>query len=91
MIGIRPIKTEQDYDWAIREITRYFENVPVPGSDDGNRFDVLADLIAAYENKPHNRSQSDLSRLLGSNSRASEVLSRKRRLSIDMVHRLRTQ
>lgn len=51
MENIRPIKTEADYDWAIAEITRYFENEPEPGSADGDRFDVLATLIEAYEDK----------------------------------------
>ena len=51
MENIRPIKTEADYDWAIAEITRYFENEPEVGSADGDRFDVLATLIEAYEDK----------------------------------------
>ena len=51
MENIRPLKTEADYDWAIAEITGYFENVPEIGSLDGDRFDVLATLIEAYENK----------------------------------------
>ncbi|WP_436160584.1 transcriptional regulator [Mesorhizobium sp. LjRoot246] len=51
MENIRPIETEADYDWAIAEITRYFENEPEVGSPDGDRFDVLATLIEAYEDK----------------------------------------
>jgi HTH-type transcriptional regulator/antitoxin HigA len=34
------------------------------------------------------RSQADLGQLLGSNSRASEVLARRRRLSLEMIHKL---
>ena len=34
------------------------------------------------------RTQNSLARLLGSPSRASEVLRRKRRLTIEMIHRL---
>ncbi|WP_144378949.1 transcriptional regulator [Mesorhizobium amorphae] len=49
MESIRPLKTEADYDWAIAEITRYFENEPEAGSSEGGRFDVLAALIKAYE------------------------------------------
>ena len=48
MESIRPLKTEADYDWAIAEITRYFENEPEAGSSEGGRFDVLAALIKAY-------------------------------------------
>ncbi|MFA6157487.1 type II toxin-antitoxin system HigA family antitoxin [Mesorhizobium sp.] len=51
MENIRPIKTKADYDWAIAEITRYFENEPEVGSSEGDRFDVLATLIEAYEDK----------------------------------------
>jgi HTH-type transcriptional regulator/antitoxin HigA len=49
MKNIRPIKTEDDYNWAIAEITHYFDNQPEPGTPDGDRFDVLATLIEAYE------------------------------------------
>ncbi|QND55717.1 helix-turn-helix domain-containing protein [Mesorhizobium huakuii] len=51
MENIRPIETEADYDWAIGEITKYFENEPEVGSLDGDCFDVLATLIEAYEDK----------------------------------------
>lgn len=37
------------------------------------------------------RAQRDLGRLLGSNSRASEILNRKRALTVDMIHRLHTE
>lgn len=50
-INIRAIKTEADYDWAIAEIAQYFDNEPKPGSEDADRFAVLADLIEAYEAK----------------------------------------
>jgi HTH-type transcriptional regulator / antitoxin HigA len=51
MENIRLIETGADYDWAITEITRYFENEPEVGSADGRRFDVLAALIEGYEDK----------------------------------------
>jgi HTH-type transcriptional regulator/antitoxin HigA len=44
MENIRPIKTEEDYEWTLAEITRYFDNQPEVGSPDGDRFDVLATL-----------------------------------------------
>jgi len=53
MENIRPIRTEADYDWALAEIAPYFDSVPEPGSPEADRFDVLADLIAAYEAKHH--------------------------------------
>ena len=51
MKNIRPIRTEDDYNWAIAEIAKYFENEPEVGSPDGDRFDVLATLIEAYEDR----------------------------------------
>jgi HTH-type transcriptional regulator / antitoxin HigA len=46
---IRPIRTEADYDAALKEIEPYFKWEPEPGSPEADRFDVLAALIAAYE------------------------------------------
>ena len=51
MMDVRPIHNEQDYDWAIREVTRYFEAEPEHGTDEGNRFEVLSTLIKEYEDK----------------------------------------
>jgi len=103
MENIRPIRTEGDYRWAIAEITRYFENEPEVGSPDGDRFDVLADLIEAYENKHYpiepldpvetikahmemaSLKQPALAAILGSRARASEILNRKRPLTLDMI------
>jgi HTH-type transcriptional regulator / antitoxin HigA len=51
MMDVKPLHNEQDYDWAIREVTRYFEAEPVPGTADGDRFEVLSTLIKEYEDK----------------------------------------
>ena len=51
MMDVRPIHNEQDYDWAVREVTRYFEAEPVPGTAEGDRFEVLSTLIKEYEDK----------------------------------------
>ncbi|MCB4767708.1 XRE family transcriptional regulator [Ancylobacter sp. Lp-2] len=106
MMDIRPIKTDADYEWALAEVTRYFEQQPEPGSTEGDRFDVLSDLIAAYEERHFplpdadpvealrafleatGRTQQDLAALLGSAPRASEVLRRKRALTVDMIGKL---
>ncbi|MFV3127800.1 helix-turn-helix domain-containing protein [Niveispirillum sp. KHB5.9] len=106
MMNVRPILTEQDYDWALKEIESYFEHEPEPGTPDADRFLVLADLIGAYEAKhwaveapdpidtvvavmeTAGYKQTDLAKLLGSRSRASEVLNRKRALTTDMIWRL---
>ncbi|MGO9361211.1 MAG: helix-turn-helix domain-containing protein [Xanthobacteraceae bacterium] len=103
MMDVRPIRSEADYAWALREVEPYFQNPPVPGSPAADRFDVLATLLESYENAhveipdadpidllhfaidAMGRTQSDLAKLLGSSPRASEILRRKRRLTLDMV------
>jgi HTH-type transcriptional regulator/antitoxin HigA len=106
MRNIRAIRSETDYDWAMAEIARYFENQPEPGTEAADRFDVLASLIEAYEAKHwaieptdpieaieyrmeiSGYTQKDLSALIGSRSRASEILKRKRPLTMQMAHKL---
>ena len=51
MMDVKPLHNERDYDWAIREVSRYFEAEPEPGTADGDRFEVLSTLIKAYEDK----------------------------------------
>ncbi|MEP7453746.1 type II toxin-antitoxin system HigA family antitoxin [Phyllobacterium sp. SB3] len=109
MKDIRPIKTEDDYNWAIAEITHYFDRQPKPGTPDGDRFDVLATLIEAYEDEHYPISAPDpvstiaahmemaglnqkaLAEVLGSAPRASEIMARKRALTLDMVFKLHQQ
>lgn len=49
--GLKSIDNEQDYEWAVREVTGYFDAEPAPGTPDGNRFEVLLALIKGYEDK----------------------------------------
>ena len=106
MMDVRALRTEADYEWALKEIERYFDNQPEPGSPDGDRFDVLSTLIAAYEEGRHpipdadpidvlrfaidsmGRSQAELAALLGSSGRASEILNRKRPLTLGMIQKI---
>ena len=48
---IRRIRSEADYDVALKEIERYFENEPKPGTPEADRFDLLALVIEDYERK----------------------------------------
>lgn len=50
-MDIRPIRTEDDYRWALAEIEPYFDHVPDEGTPDADRFEVLTELISAYEAK----------------------------------------
>ncbi len=108
-MDIRPIRTPKDHAWALAEISPYFDDPPALGTPEADRFDVLADLIAAYEDRRFpieapepidllvshmemtGRTQADLARLLGSRPRASEILNRKRALTVDMIHRLHVE
>lgn len=108
-MDIRPIRAEEDYDWALAEIEQYFSEVPEQGTPEADRFDVLAELIEAYENRHWviepadpietiryrmetlGLEQSDLAQLIGSRSRASEILNRKRPLTLAMIQRLHNQ
>ena len=103
---IRPIRSEADYDAALEEIERYFENEPEPGTPEADRFDLLALVIADYERKrwpieppdsidairyrmeTGGYTQADLGRLLGSRQRASDILTRKRSLTMRMAWKL---
>ncbi len=51
MMDIHPIKTERDYDAALAEVERIMD--AEPDTPEGDRLDVLATLIEAYEAKHH--------------------------------------
>ena len=106
MENIRPIRSDDDLAWALKEIEVYFDREPAPGSADDDRFAVLAALIAAYEaeNYPiepmdpvdmiatylqeHQLTSADLGRVIGSRSRASEILNRQRALNLPMINKI---
>jgi HTH-type transcriptional regulator/antitoxin HigA len=48
---IRPLRSEADYDAALAEIERYFDNEPRVGTPQADRFDMLALVIEDYERK----------------------------------------
>ena len=50
-MNIHPIRTESDYETALRMISAYVDNEPEPGSEDGDRFEILVTLVEAYEAK----------------------------------------
>lgn len=106
-MNIRPIRSDEDHTEALAEIERLW-GAP-DGSPDGDKLDVLATLVEAYEEtrwpieapdpvdvlryaiSDLGHSQAELAELLGSRSRASEVLNRRRALNVDMVHKISTK
>jgi len=101
---IKPIRTKKDYDAAMKEIDRLFN--ADPGTREGDRLEVLATLIEAYEDKHHRISppnpidairyymesrgltRRDMEPYIGSRARVSEVLNRKRSLTMEMIRNL---
>lgn len=101
---IKPIKTESDYEAALREIEVLFD--AVPGTTEGDRLDVLTTLVEAYEEKHYDipapdpiealnyymesrgLTRRDLEPYVGSRARVSEVLNKKRPLTLRMIRKL---
>lgn len=48
---LRPLHTEEDYKAALREVSAYFDQDPIPATPDGDRFEILLTLVEAYEAK----------------------------------------
>lgn len=48
-MNIRPIHTDADYHAALADITALMASDPAPGTPKGDRLDVLATLVQAYE------------------------------------------
>jgi len=103
-MDIKPIRTQRDHKAALAEIERLFD--AKPGTPDGDRLEVLATLVEAYEQQhdpvlppdpveailyfmeSKGLSRKDLEPFMGSREKVSEVLNRKRPLSIEMIRRL---
>ncbi len=101
---LKPIRNEDDYQIALKEIRRLWGSKG--GTPEGDRLDILATLVDAYETQhvpidPPDPIEAikfrmeqqgltirDLEAVLGSRVRAEEVLQRKRGLSITMIRRL---
>lgn len=105
-MNISPIRTEADYDAALAEVSRSFDNEPERGTPEGDRLEIILALIRDYEDKhwrieapdpltainaameDRGHTRDELAAILGSSSRVSEILNRKRRLTVEMIHRL---
>ena len=48
-MDIQPIRTEDDYRAALREVSAFFDHEPEPGSPEGDHFEILLILVEAYE------------------------------------------
>lgn len=50
-VTVAPIRSEEDYDAALREIDKVMH--AAPGTPEGDRLDVLVTLVQAYEAAHH--------------------------------------
>lgn len=48
---IKPIRTEQDYEAALRSVSPMFDNEPEMNTPEGDYFEVMCLLIEEYERK----------------------------------------
>ncbi|MEN6521907.1 MAG: ImmA/IrrE family metallo-endopeptidase [Armatimonadota bacterium] len=103
---IKVIKTEEEYNEALKLVDILMSNDPDPESEDGEKLALLATLIQEYESKvfpeslpdpidailfrmeQQNLKPKDLIPYLGNRSKVSEVLSRKRPLTLSMIRAL---
>ncbi len=103
-IKVRPIHTEDDYDGALAEVDELMDAVPgTPEGDRLDILVTLIEAYEARHWAIHapdpieairirmdqkNLRQRDLESMIGSRGRVSEVLSRKRALTLPMIRRL---
>lgn len=103
-MNIKPIKTEEDYNAALERLEVIFDAVPgTPESDELEILGILIeqfekehypidlpDPIEAikFRMEQMGYTQSDLAEIIGQKSRASEILNRKRKLSLEMIRQI---
>ncbi len=104
---IKPIRTEADYEAALKEIEQLWGvSYGVP---EGDKLDVLVTLVEAYEEEHYpipppdpieairhymenqGLSEHDLKPYFGSHVCVSEVLNRQRSLSLDIIRQLHSE
>ena len=102
---IKPIKTERDYRTALKEIERLWDAKPnTPKGDRLEVLVTLVEAYEQkhYKVEPPDPVEaikfrmeqlglksSDLAKILGGRSRVSEVLNKKRKLTVEMMRSLR--
>jgi HTH-type transcriptional regulator/antitoxin HigA len=104
---IKPIKTETDYNLALKRLETIFD--AEIGTAESDEADVLGLLVDEYEKKYYpieapdpieaikirmeemQLKQIDLVNEMGGKSRVSEILNRKRKLTVEMIRKLTTR
>jgi HTH-type transcriptional regulator/antitoxin HigA len=105
-MDIKAIKTEQDYNKALKRLEQIFH--AEIDTLEGDEAEVLTILIEKYEEEHYpigmpdpieaikfrmeqmGMNQKDLAEAVGFTSRVSEILNRKRKLTLNMIRKLST-
>ncbi len=103
-MNIKLIKTEEDYQKALKRLEKVFD--AKTGSTESDEADILGLMIDEYEKKHYHidapdpieaikirmeemqLKQVDLADVIGGKNRVSEVLNRKRKLTVEMIRNL---
>lgn len=101
---VKPIKTEADYQWAIQRLEVLFDakkvitegdeleilSILIKKYESDQCFIDMPDPIEAIQFRMEQQgvTQSDLATVFSQKSRASEILSRKRKLSLKMIRQI---
>lgn len=104
LVKVRPIKTEADHEDALAEIENLFDAKPgtqaadrleiltalVEDYEEQQYFIPFPDPVEAilYYLESRGLTRKDLSLYLGSRARVSEIMNRKRTLSLEMIREL---
>lgn len=103
---IKPIKTKKDYQAALTRLETIFDARPgSPEGDELEVLGILIDKYEQehypidfpdpieaikFRMEQMNYTQSDLAKVVGLKSRASEILNKKRKLTLEMIRQLHT-
>lgn len=106
-MNIRPIKTKKDYEQAMSRLEFLFDAKKETAKGDeleilslliekyeDEKFPIdFPDPIEAikFRMEQSGLTQTDLANIIGQKSRASEILSRKRKLSLEMIRQLHSK
>ena len=103
-MNIKIIKTEEDYNQALKRLEVIFD-APID-STEGDEAEVLSILIEKYEDEHYpieapdpieaikfrmeqmDMNNQDLAKVIGYKSRVSEIFNRKRKLTLNMIRNL---
>ncbi len=104
MVNVNPIRTEEDYEAALEEIGQSLEAAPgTPEFDRLDVLSTLVEAYEAVHHRmeapdpievikfvmeQRGLDRADLTPMIGSRARVSEILNRKRPLTLEMIRRL---